>query len=283
VYQTLNKLLVKTSGNIDSKETLLLLHGWGMNSKVWEPIRAQLEARYRVSLVDLPGHGFNHGVKANNIDEIVDLIVNSMSGTPEKYHLLGWSLGGLIAQALTLRVPDKVRSLTLVASTPKFSQNLEKGADYWPHAMSLETLNNFADNLKADPEATLKRFVALQFMGIKEARSIQRNLIEKLFKPIKTVEKWGGVLLETGLPNLEALDTGLKLLNESDFREASVDLPQHWLFGGRDRLIPADVINDLKLLRPDAEITLLENAGHAPFMTHPDEFLEPLTLFINGI
>ncbi len=267
---------------------MLVLHGWGMNSQVWELIREQLESRYCVSWVDLPGHGFNHGIKAKNIDEIVDLIVNSVSGNPDKYHLLGWSLGGLIAQALALRAPDKVRSLTLVASTPKFSQNLEEGENYWPHAMSLETLNNFGENLKSDLETTLKRFIALQFMGVKDAKSIQRDLTESILKPAKTAEKWGGVLSDINkpydaLPDLEALDLGLSILKEADFRTSVSHVSEHWIFGGRDRLIPIELINDLKYLRPDAEITLLENAGHAPFMTHPDEFLKHLTGFINGI
>jgi pimeloyl-ACP methyl ester carboxylesterase len=53
------------------------------------------------------------------------------------------------------------------------------------------------------------------------------------------------------------------------------------MLAARDRLIPKEVINDLKLIRPDDQITLLENVGHAPFMTQPETFLESLIPFIN--
>ena len=70
MYQTLSDFLVKTSGQeltVDNRvETLMLLHGWGMNSHVWEPIREALELRYHIIWIDLPGHGINRHLKAQN-------------------------------------------------------------------------------------------------------------------------------------------------------------------------------------------------------------------------
>ena len=286
MYQTLNKYLVKTSGKVDSKETLLLIHGWGMNSQVWEPVREKLEENYKIITVDLPGHGFNYTVKAINMQDIAELIIQQM---PQKCHIIGWSLGGLIAQLLAQRVPDQIQSMTLVATTPKFSQSQANDEKCWQHAMSHEILDNFAEQLKTDTLATLKKFVALQFMGVKESKGIQRGLIRKITEPQKTGQKWGGVL-STGInntsivsiPDQEALDLGLRMLKEADFRKSAINVPEHWVFGGRDRLIPMEVINDLKYLRPNAQITLLENAGHAPFMTHPDEFLAHIMSVIDN-
>lgn len=254
---------VKTSG-CDTCEPLVVLHGWGMNSAVWESVRPELESRYHVSWIDLPGHGKNQHIVANGMDEIVDHILPHI---PNGAHLLGWSLGGLVIQAIAEKLsktaPEKVKSMTLVASTPKFSQ-----ADDWHHAMSEEVLNTFSKNLNQDIKGTLKRFVALQFMGIKDSKPIQRELIN-------TLEKWGGVLPE-------ALNIGLELLKHSDFRLLNSDIPRHWILAERDKLIPKEVINDLKSLRPDDQITLLENAGHAPFMTHPKAFIESVTSFIES-
>ena len=80
---------------------------------------------------------------------------------------------------------------------------------------------------------------------------------------------------------IEALSLGLKILKESDFRDIKPRVPQHWLLGEYDRLIPPALINDLKLIRPDAQITLLKKTGHAPFMTHPEAFLTALIPFLN--
>ncbi len=252
-----------------------MLHGWGMNSAVWESVRPALESRYCVSWVDLPGYGKNQHIVANSMDEIVDLI---MPHIPDDAHLLGWSLGGLVIQAIAERLSkesskrgQKIKSMTLVASTPKFSQAEScQQVDSWSHAMSEDVLNTFSKNLNQDIEGTLKRFVALQFMGIKDSKPIQRELINSL-------EKWGGVLPNS---SKKALNLGLALLIDSDFRLASHKIPMHWILAERDRLIPKEVINDLKSLRPNDQITLLENTGHAPFMTHPKAFIESVVPFI---
>ena len=268
---------VKTSGS-NTGEPLVILHGWGMNSAVWESVRPELESRYRVSWVDLPGHGKNQTIAANSMDEIIDYIVPHI---PNGAHLMGWSLGGLVIQAIAEKLskadPEKIKSITLVASTPRFSQ--AKGCqqiDSWQHAMSEDVLNTFSKNLNQDIEGTLKRFIALQFMGIKDSKPIQRALINSL-------EKWGGASTPLSRTvHLEALNTGLELLKHSDFRSASHKVPMHWVLAERDRLIPKEVINDLKSLRPDDQITLLENAGHAPFMTHPKAFIKSVVPFIKS-
>ena len=298
----MDNLLVKTSGQDpiadDSIKTLLLLHGWGMNSQVWEPVREALESKYHLLWVDLPGHGFNRHLAAKNLSHIVDLIAAVI---PDNTHLLGWSLGGLVAQAVADKVPQKISSMTMVTSTPRFSQSEDKG---WQHAMSEEVLNRFADNLKQDTEKTLKGFIALQFIGVKNAKQAQNKLIEHILNSEKMPKKWGGVfdklnrtvLLDTNqdqnnelvnnpsdIPTQEALDTGLAILKHADLRKLSPSNPQHWIFAEYDRLIPKEVIKDLISLRPDAEITLLEKAGHAPFITHPEAFLNCVNYFIDSI
>ncbi|MEB8433770.1 alpha/beta fold hydrolase [Cocleimonas sp. KMM 6892] len=291
----MKKLLVKSSGfgsSSDYRPTLLLLHGWGMNSNVWKPVLPGLESHYQIHLVDLPGHGINNDVNADSMQDIVALFSDLIDELDqEKVHIMGWSLGGLIAQALADKIPEKIQSLTLVASTLRFSQD-ESAESLWPHAMSLKVLNNFAINLHKDIEGTLKRFIALQFMGVAGSKEIQRELIQDICPAedkaasSEKVPKSGGVTnrvkigVKSGVTS-DSLTLGLKLLAESDFRNSVSHHPQLWLFAGKDRLIPADVINDLKSLRSDAQITLLENAGHAPFMTHPDEFVSAVSTFID--
>jgi len=276
VYQKLKKLLAKSSG---FGQPLLLLHGWGMNSSAWKPVLNALESRYQIHLADFPGNGFNNEVEAYSLQDIVDQLseVIDQLGVEkgvEKVHIMGWSLGGLVAQALADHSPEKILSLTLVASTLRFSQD-DNADSLWPHAMSLKVLENFSANLNKDIEGTLKRFIALQFMGIADSKEIQRELTQSILSTEKPHIS-GGV-------TSNSLELGLKLLAESDFRNSKSKHPQHWLFAEKDRLIPKGVINDLKSLRSDAQITLLKNAGHAPFMTHPDEFIRAVSTFIDSI
>jgi pimeloyl-[acyl-carrier protein] methyl ester esterase len=276
----LNPFFVKTSGN-NNGESLVMIHGWGMNSGAWESVRPELEAKYFIYWIDLPGYGENIDLVANDMDEIVDLIINNI---PDGSHLLGWSLGGLVAQAIAKKSreeqSDKIKSLTLVTSSPKFSQS-----DDWKHAISHETLNNFSQNLQDDIESTLRRFIALQFIGIKGTKQIQKLLTDEVLinTKYKTSKKEGGGIIKAHKnSHFQALSLGLRLLKDADYRKTLHQYPQHWILADRDRLIPPEMINDLKLLRPDDQITLLDNAGHAPFMTHPKDFLASVVPFIES-
>jgi pimeloyl-[acyl-carrier protein] methyl ester esterase len=166
---------VKTSGN-KKGESLVMIHGWGMNSGAWEAIRSNLEADYAMHWIDLPGYGVNNNILAKNIDEIIDLVLPHI---PKGSHLIGWSLGGLVAQAIAEKLSKStltiLKTITLVASSPKFSQTAD-----WKHAISHEILDNFSKNLQEDSEGTLKRFVALQFMGIKGTKQLQKALFYEI-------------------------------------------------------------------------------------------------------
>ena len=302
---------IKTISILKKAEPLVVLHGWGMNSSVWQRVRPALEASFNVIWLDLPGHGENTLIKASSLEQIVEFILPKI---PDGAHLMGWSLGGLLAQAIAQQAPFRIKTLTLVASTPRFSQ-----AENWHHAMSQSVLNTFAKNLQNDPEATLKRFIALQFMGIKNAKKIQQKLINDVLlrqswsqgqktqirdRIILEKQNEKSLMQKTQIRDriilkkqnekslkkggdgykyyLDALKLGLDILTHADFRQDKISIPQHWIFAKKDRLVPAEVINDLKLMRTDAQITLLENAGHAPFMTHPDEFTASVLSFLKS-
>ncbi|MGL4185540.1 MAG: alpha/beta fold hydrolase, partial [Thiotrichaceae bacterium] len=88
-----------------------------MNSHVWTPIRQALLELGQVTYIDLPGHGVNQHLTLGSLPQAVAQISPYI---PEQATLIGWSLGGLIAQALAQKLPERVQALSLIASTPKF-------------------------------------------------------------------------------------------------------------------------------------------------------------------
>jgi len=246
-----------------------------MNSNVWQPIKSQLEQNFTVSFMDLPGHGKNKKVTAASLEQIVDLIQASFFKTNARIHLLGWSLGGLVAQAIALKIPEQIKSLTLVASTPRFSQllNSKETECNWQSAMPKAVLEQFADNLNNDIEGTIKRFIALQFMESKTSLEITPKQMQR--------DLTAQVLI--ALPTTDALKIGLGLLMQTDLRQShslQSSIPRHWILGGLDRLVPIKVAEDLKSMYPDDQITVFNEAGHAPFMTHPQQFMQSLVDFV---
>jgi pimeloyl-[acyl-carrier protein] methyl ester esterase len=227
---------------------LVLLHGWGMNAAVWEPLLPGLAERFAVTVMELPGHGASPPADGG-LDAWAD---RCLDAAPSRAWWLGWSLGGQVVLQVALRAPERVEGLSLVASTPRFVQ-----ADDWPDAMPAVTFTQFADALAADPAATLQRFLALQVRGAADARETLRGLRSGL---------------NARPPASDAgLAQGLAILETADLRDALGRLRcrTHWIFGERDTLVPARVAGAVARLLPDAAIDIVAGAAHAPFLSHP--------------
>ncbi|MDJ0807588.1 MAG: pimeloyl-ACP methyl ester esterase BioH [Gammaproteobacteria bacterium] len=241
---------------------LVLLHGWGMNSAVWSEFADRLAARYRLWLIDLPGHG-----QSGYAEELglADWAQACLAVVPSRSVWLGWSLGAQIAIEAALQEPDRISALISLCGTPRFAQ-----ADDWPAAMAQQTLDQFISASREDHRKTLERFLALQVRGSEQARESLRVLKQQLrLKPD---------------PQPAALDAGLELLKQVDLRErlTQLDCPLGWLFGGRDTLVPDGTAEALPEWMPGAQRQLIAGAAHAPFLSHPDETLAVLLNMLEG-
>src|SRR6186997_2748201 len=95
--------------------SVVLVHGLGSRAEQWLPVARLLAHRYRVSLVDLPGHGPTAMPEPFSLDRAalgLDLALNETPNEPVV--LVGHSLGGLVATAEALENPGRVRGLVLV-------------------------------------------------------------------------------------------------------------------------------------------------------------------------
>ena len=174
---------------------------------------------------------------------------------------MGWSLGGLLAQALAHALPERVAGLILVASTPKFVAD-----ETWQPALAVEVLAAFAEQLQTDYQATVKRFFALQFLGVKaDSRSVNA-LRDSIIEYPAT---------------LPALAAGLDLLRTLDFSQQPVTQPTQWVLGRLDKLIPASLADALPELGYK-HVALLPQAAHVPFVTHTELFMEQIEAFLDA-
>lgn len=100
----------------------LLLHGLGGSRIGWEPQLAALSTTHRVIAWDAPGYGGSDPVATCTFDSYVDAVGALMDEvSPEQpIDLVGMSFGGMIAQYAAARYPERIRSLTLLCTSPKF-------------------------------------------------------------------------------------------------------------------------------------------------------------------
>ncbi len=234
---------------------LVLIHGWGMHGGIWGELPARLAQYFRVTTLDLPGHGRSRASGgplplAAFTDSVAELC-------PAPAIWLGWSLGGLIALDAARRYPQQVTRLVLVGATPKFVQ-----APDWPQAMTAETFAGFADSLTQDYRATLLRFLSLQVGGNDAARALLKPLRAEMFAH--------------GEPQPAALAAGLAILEHTDLRAqlASIQIPALVVHGSHDRLAPPAAGEYLAAQLPQARLWQVESAGHAPFLSRPAQFAD---------
>jgi len=229
---------------------LVLLHGWGLHGGVWRSLAPRLEPRFRLHLVDLPGHGHSRDLAFGDLDALADAVA---SVVPESALVCGWSLGGLVAIRLATRHPRLAARLALVSATPCFAQRPD-----WPHAMARDTLEQFAAGLHAEPAKTIRTFVNLNALGGPHARESVRAL--------------AAMLAERGTPSEESLQAALALLHDADLREEvpRIDRPACVIHGGRDALTPAGAGRWLAGALPFARFVEIPEAAHLPFVSHPE-------------
>ncbi len=237
--------------------SLLLIHGWGINQKVFQPMAARLEKYFTVYIADLPGYGASANIYPYTLDGIVDGLASRIAGD---VFVLGWSLGASVALKFAQRYPNKVKRLLLIAATPSFVQR-----PGWPHAVEARVLQDFAGDLQQDYAATLKRFFALQALGSQASHEVISQLKACLVPA----------------PATEVLQAGLNLLLTTDLRAelAAITQPTFIIHGKQDKLVPWQAAEKLAGNLENAQFFNIAKAGHAPFVSHPDEVTKVLKEF----
>lgn len=260
---TFDTLNIRTCG---TGQPLVLLHGWGMNSGAFTSWLSQLEPDYHITLIDLPGFGLNHEILPSQytLDALCELITPYI---PDKAIIVGWSLGGLIAQAIAAYYKNQkgILALVTIASTPCFVQT-----NGWA-GMRADVLANFADQLDNSYEKTIERFLAIQAMGSDNPKRDARNLKQQI----------------QAFPNPapQALKAGLHILTNEDIRSSvsKITVPTLRLYGKLDSLVPVSAVDAIHEIHPQSDSVILTKASHAPFISHPEQTTQILNQFVSGL
>jgi pimeloyl-[acyl-carrier protein] methyl ester esterase len=87
---------------------------------------------------------------------------------------------------------------------------------------------------------------------------------------------------EYDVPDRQTLLDGLNILKQSDLRPSLSRLkcPVSVILGGRDKLIPVSVGQQLPQLNAGCEVNILDQAGHVPFLSHQQEVLAVIARFL---
>ncbi len=241
-------------------QPLVMIHGWGMHSGVWQPLIKRLSAKYMVYLVDLPGMGNSRPIEPYHLHALADEVAQVIPGVSD---VLGWSLGGLVAQRIALNQPDRVKRLILVGTTPCF---VSKAG--WDAGIDSTDFETFADNVNSNYKAAMLQFLTLQCMQSSDRRAVIRQL-RLSFEARPT-------------PTQATLGRALNILLDSDLRAEMPNIrkPTLLIHGDRDTLAPVQAAHWMMQHLPQGFLRVISGAAHAPFLSHSDLFIETLNQFL---
>jgi len=229
---------------------VICIHGAGGSHLSWPPELRRL-AGARVLVLDLPGHGRSTGAGRQTIDEYVALLlafIDSLQLSPAI--IMGHSMGGAIAQQMTLAHPDRVRGLVLLGSgarlrvAPAILQGILDDFE-----SAIEIICEWAYGPDTPDDLTLS---GRQMMAQTSPQVMHGDFL--------------------------ACDTFdiMPRLNE-------IDAPTLVITGSADRLTPPKYANTLAENIPAAKLVLVENAGHMVMLERPQEVASAVARFLSSL
>lgn len=255
----------------DGDPRLFLLHGGAQNAHTWDTVAMALDVP--LVAVDLPGHGHSDGLASTAPSlspegNAADVAVVLGTLAPNAEAVVGMSLGGITAIALTAARPDLVRRLLLVDITP--GVNAEKSQAITAFVNGPATFPSFDELLARTIEHNPTRTVASLRRGILH-NAIQRDDGTWVWRYRRDdgsglpVERHGGEVDFARLWSALEHSTVPVLLVRGMQPQSVVD--------------DADVA-ELKRRRPDARVVEVQGAGHSVQGDTPLELAEILRDFL---
>ncbi|MFI7133699.1 alpha/beta fold hydrolase [Nonomuraea sp. NPDC050153] len=231
----------------------------------WDPrIVDGVAARHRVITFDNRGIGASQGTTPNSVAAMArDAIAFIRAMGFEQVDLLGFSLGGMVAQVIVEEEPKLVRRLILAGTGPAGGRGIDK-----------VTSLTIRDMIKAALTFTDPK-TYLFFTRTANGRTAARQFLERLKERTDNRDK---------AISLTAFRAQLKAIHAWGLQEPSdlTDIQQPVLVvnGDNDRMVPSSNSVDLARRLPDAQLSLYRDAGHGGIFQYHQEFVKEVLEFL---
>lgn len=257
---------------------LVLLHGLGATATIWIPMLDALTDRFTVYAPDRPGRGLSTAVdyRETGFREFgVEYVVDFLDALGiEETAVMGNSLGGFQALALTLDHPDRVTRQCLIGAPAGLSRTI-------PAFFRLVDV----------PMVGVWLFDHYKPESVAEARELYRQinveddsaLPDVLFRPDVLGEDLPGQR-ESLRTLIETLVTFRGMRPQFDLREAArgIETPTRFVWGTGDYFWPPEVGRPVVDAMANADLVVLDDHGHTPWLEPDDGATEPAVAFLAG-
>lgn len=251
----------------DGPPDLVLLHGGAQNAHTWDTVALALDRP--LVAIDLPGHGHSDHREDGPFsprENAVDVAVAIRALAPDAPSVVGMSLGGLTAIALTGHAPELVRKLALIDVTPGVDR--EKAAPIAQFIAGPDTFESFDDILAR----------TIEFNPTRSESSLRRGVLHNAVQ--RDDGRWVWRYQRPRI--LEDADMEIP----ADFATlwddvARISVPLMLVRGSAaGTVVDDDDVAKLLGTQPEARIELVEGAGHSIQGDQPLELARLLTDFL---
>lgn len=217
---------------------------------MWDLIIPVLAQRYQIKCINPPW------VKESEITASLDDIENyteelalSLSELPTK--IVAWSMGGLIAIHIAKKFPQLIKQIILISSVPQFVSTNE-----FRYGINKTWFDKFILDFRNNSRSTFGKFIALQAKGdeyqMSTLRFLKQNCVFDNF-------------------DIDECLRGLELLQQQQLNHEFqvLNCKRMFIHGDKDTVLPI-ASAQFVAQQTNCELKIIENAGHAPQISHPD-------------
>ena len=245
---------------------LLLLNYFAAAMDDWDPrVTNGLAARREVILFDNVGVAGSTGETPSTVAAMTKDCIDFCKALGfKKLDVLGFSLGGMIAQQLAFQYPDMIRRMILIGTGPRGGE-----------ALTFTELS--VDDLKNPVALVLNSF----FTPSNSSQAAGRAYLERL--QLRKTDRDAAVALNSAGTQLNAIrEWGAVPSNDRYAMLGEIRQPILVVHGNGDVVVPP--INAFLLVQhlPDAQLAMYPDASHGAASQHADSFLEHARLFLNA-
>ncbi len=233
----------------------------------WDPLLTNGLAEGReVILVDVPGIGGSTGETPRTIEGMAAAILEFVDAIGlDKFDLLGFSIGGMVAQAFAKANAQRLNRLILCGTSPR-------GGEPSPYIAEVRQ--------RATGNANQDDFLWLFFGHSETGKAAGRAFWERRME--RTEDRDPPTAPEGIMAQQLAGRDWLEPHGERFADLAAITVPTLVVNGTLDVMLPT--INSFHLQQhiPDAQLVIYPDAGHASQFQHPDLFLKHARIFLDG-
>ena len=243
-------IVYEETGSEFGTAPILCLHGIGGDTESFRPHLDGLGGKSRVIAWNMPGYGGSEPLAEITFETLSLALAGFMDALQiDRAHLVGQSIGGMIAQDFALRFPGRVASLVLIGTTPAFGGRDDTFKDAFLKAR-LGPLESGATM------AHLAAFSAPDIVGPIADEAVIDSVARSM----------AAVPIETYRAVLECLVTFNRRDDQANLRQ-----PACLIAGTHDKNAPAKTMQKMASRLPDARYHLIDGAGHMINLEAPDQ------------